>query len=90
MTELEKAQMSVGAIVMDACAALAGTDAVYADLRKQIIDAKVREKALTDEADLWRKLYNDLVADFNELSEKYETLKETTERRADGGKAGAR
>ena len=82
--------MSVGAIVMDACAALAGTDAVYADLRKQIIDAKVREKALTDEADLWRKLYNDLVADFNELSEKYETLKEKTERRANGGKAGAR
>lgn len=82
--------MSVGAIVMDACAALTKTDAVYADLRKQIIDAKVREKALTDEADRWRKLYNDLVADFNELSEKYEALKEKTKRRANDGKAGAR
>ena len=75
--------MSVGAIVMDACAALAGTDAVYSDLRKQIIDAKA-------DADFWRRAYNAAVADFNELSEKYETLKETSERRADGGKAGAR
>lgn len=71
---IEEIQRTIGAIVMDACATLGGTDAVYSDLRKQIIDAKA-------DADFWRRAYNAAVADFNELSEKCA---------ADGGKAGVK
>lgn len=85
---MEEIQRLIGALTIDACATFAKTDAVYSDLRKRLTDADIQNMKLKDEADFWHRAYNDVVADFNDLSEKYEALKENS--CADGGKAGVK